>query len=236
MYKKILLKLSGEALSGEGKKGFDTNFSNYLVSELKKVYDLNVKIGIVIGAGNVFRGKELELEGFKTKMADQLGMLGTVMNSIYLKHFLDKNGFKSIVFSNTVNLPSVMPFKHDLVDFYFEQEYIVIFAGGTSNPLFTTDTAAALRAVEMDAEILIKATKVNGIYNKDPKEFPDSYKIDKISFSDAISQDIKVMDTEAFSICQRNKLPIIIINFFDKGSLLKAVKGEEIGTLVYPED
>lgn len=234
MYKKILLKLSGEALSGEGKKGFDANFSSYLVSEIKKVYDLNVKIGIVIGAGNVFRGKELE--GFKITMADQLGMLGTVMNSIYLKHVLEKNGFKSIVFSNIVNLPSVMPFKYDLIDFYFEQGYIVIFAGGTSNPLFTTDTAAALRAVEMDADVLIKATKVNGIYNKDPKEFPDSYKIDKISFNDAITQEIKVMDTEAFSICQRNKLPIIIINFFDKGSLLKAVQGEEIGTLVYSEE
>ncbi|HOB16317.1 MAG TPA: UMP kinase [Defluviitoga sp.] len=234
MYERILLKLGGEALSGEGKKGFDVNFSNYLVNELKKVADLKVKIGIVIGAGNVFRGKELE--DFKVKMADQLGMLGTVMNSIYLKHVLEKNGLNSVVFSNIVDLPSVIPLKYDLIDFYLEQDYIVIFSGGTSNPLFTTDTAAALRGVEMDADVLIKATKVNGIYNKDPKIYTDSYKLDKITFNDAISQQLKIMDTEAFSICQRNKLPIIIINFFDKGSLLKAVKGEEIGTLVYSEE
>jgi len=234
MYERILLKLGGEALSGEGKKGFDVNFSNYLVNELKKVADLKVKIGIVIGAGNVFRGKELE--DFKVKMADQLGMLGTVMNSIYLKHVLEKNGLNSVVFSNIVDLPSVIPLKYDLIDFYLEQDYIVIFSGGTSNPLFTTDTAAALRGVEMDADVLIKATKVNGIYNKDPKIYTDSYKLDKITFNDAISQQLKIMDTEAFSICQRDKLPIIIINFFDKGSLLKAVKGEEIGTLVYSEE
>jgi len=234
MYERILLKLGGEALSGEGKKGFDVNFLNYLVNELKKVADLKVKIGIVIGAGNVFRGKELE--DFKVKMADQLGMLGTVMNSIYLKHVLEKNGLNSVVFSNIVDLPSVIPLKYDLIDFYLEQDYIVIFSGGTSNPLFTTDTAAALRGVEMDADVLIKATKVNGIYNKDPKIYTDSYKLDKITFNDAISQQLKIMDTEAFSICQRNKLPIIIINFFDKGSLLKAVKGEEIGTLVYSEE
>ncbi|PNR92794.1 UMP kinase [Petrotoga sp. 9PWA.NaAc.5.4] len=230
MYKRVLLKLSGEILSGEGKKGFDEKNSQYFTQEIKKIRDIDINVGIVIGAGNFFRGKELK--DFKIQIADQLGMLGTVINSIFLKNVLEKNGLKSVVFSKIVDLPSVMPLRYDLVEDYISSGHIVIFAGGTSNPLFTTDTAAALRAIEMDAEVLIKATKVDGIYNKDPKIFSDVVKYDRITYEQAISEQLKVMDTESFSICERNNLPIIILNFFEEDSLLKAVKGEKVGTLV----
>lgn len=233
MYKRVLLKLSGEILSGEGKKGFDEKNSQYFTQEIKKIRDIDINLGIVIGAGNFFRGKELK--DFKIQIADQLGMLGTVINSIFLKNVLEKNGLKSVVFSKIVDLPSVMPLRYDLVEDYISSGHIVIFAGGTSNPLFTTDTAAALRAIEMNAEVLIKATKVDGIYNKDPKIFSDVVKYDKITYEQAISEQLKVMDTESFSICERNNLPIIILNFFEKDSLLKAVKGEKVGTLVCDE-
>lgn len=230
MYKRVLLKLSGEAFSGEGGKGFSEKMLTYLVKEIKKIHNLNIKLGIVIGAGNIFRGKELK--DFRIQMADQLGMLGTVMNSLYLKNVFEKNGIKSIVVSPIVNLPSVIPLKYDFIEQYFEAGYIVLFGGGTSNPLFTTDTAAALRAIEMSADILVKATKVDGIYDKDPKLFEDAKKYDNITYEQAIKEQIKVMDTEAFSICEKNNLSISIINFFKEGNLLKAVEGENIGTKV----
>jgi len=230
MYKRVLLKLSGEALSGEGGKGFSDEMLTYLVNEVKKISNLNIKLGIVTGAGNIFRGKELK--EFKIQMADQLGMLGTVINSIYLKNVFEKNGLKSIVVSPIINLPSVMPLKYDFIEKFFDEGYIVFFAGGTSNPLFTTDTAAALRAIEMNADILVKATKVDGIYDKDPKLFEDAKKYDNITYEQAIKDQIKVMDTEAFSICEKNHLSIMIINFFREGNLLKAINGESIGTKV----
>ncbi len=225
MYKRVLLKLSGETLSGEGGKGFSEKMFTYLVSEIKKIHSLNIKLGIVIGAGNIFRGKELK--NFQIQMADQLGMLGTVINSLYLKNVFEKDGLKSIVVSPIVNLPSVMPLKYDFIEQCFEAGYIVLFGGGTSNPLFTTDTAAALRAIEMNADI-----KVDGIYDKDPKLFENAKKYDNITYEQAIKEQIKVMDTEAFSICEKNNLSILIINFFKEGNLLKAVEGENIGTKV----
>lgn len=232
MYNRVLLKLSGEALGGEGNKGFSEENMQYLVDEIKKISSKGIKLGLVVGAGNIIRGKDLK--NFKIQIADQVGMLGTVINSIYIKNYLESSGLKSVVLSNIVQLPSVMPIKYDDIEQYFENGYIVIFAGGTSNPLFTTDTAAALRAVEMEADVIIKATKVDGVYNKDPKEFKEAKKYDIITYEQAISQKIKIMDTEAFSICEKNNLQVIIINFFQSGNLLKAVQGEQVGTKVIP--
>ena len=233
MYKRVLVKLSGEVFSGEGEKGFKEEKISYLVSEIKKVSEHGVNLGIVIGAGNIFRGEELK--GLSRTIADHIGMLGTVINALYLKDFLEKNYVKAVVVSQIVTLPSIRPIHYDDIELYFDAGYVIIFSGGTSNPFFTTDTAAALRAVEMGAELLIKATKVNGIYDSDPRRNPNAKKIDKITYDEAIKRNLKIMDTEAFAICKRYSLPIIVLNFFDEGSLKKAIMGEQVGSIVVPE-
>lgn len=232
MYKRVLIKLSGEVFSGEGEKGFKEEKISYLVSEIKKVSEHGVNLGIVIGAGNIFRGEELK--GLRRTIADHIGMLGTVINALYLKDFLEKNYVKAVVVSQIVTLPSIRPIHYDDIELYFDAGYVIIFSGGTSNPFFTTDTAAALRAVEMGAELLIKATKVNGIYDSDPRRNPNAKKIDKITYDEAIKRNLKIMDTEAFTICKRYSLPIIVLNFFDEGSLKKAIMGEQVGSIVVP--
>lgn len=232
MYRRIMLKLSGEVLSGEGNKGFNSKHIKYLAEEIKKVAQHGMNIGMVIGAGNIFRGKELK--GVTNSIADHIGMLGTVSNALYLKDYFEKNGIKTVVVSQIVKLPSVRNIHYDDIELYFNSGYVVIFAGGTSNPFFTTDTAAALRAVEMKSEVLIKATKVAGIYDKDPKIFTDAVKYDTIKYDDAISKNLKVMDTEAFAICQRYKMPITVLDFFEKDNLLNAVLNKNVGTKVIP--
>lgn len=233
MYKRILLKLSGEVLSGEGEKGFNHEQILYLIDELKSVHEYGTNVGIVIGAGNLFRGREMK--ELSPTIADQIGMLGTVINALYLKDIFEKNGIRTVVVSQVTSLPSIRPIHYDDINLYFDAGYSVIFAGGTSNPFFTTDTAAALRAVEMKADILIKGTKVPGIYNKDPKKFNDAIKYDKLTFDEAIEKNLKIMDTEAFSICKRYNMKIMVMNFFKKGNLLKAIMGENVGTLVVPK-
>ncbi|NUU99145.1 uridylate kinase [Marinitoga sp. 1154] len=232
MYKRILLKLSGEVLSGEDKKGFDEKSLEYLSNEIKEVVKNGIKLGMVIGAGNLFRGRELQ--DVTNSIGDHIGMLGTVINALYLKDYFEKKGIKTVVVSQIVNLPSVRIIHYDDIELYFNAGYVVIFAGGTSNPFFTTDTAAALRAVEMKADVLIKATKVDGIYDKDPKKFEDAKKYDKISYDEAINLGLKIMDTEAFSICKRYKMPIIVLNFFKKGNLMNSLFDSKIGTFVKP--
>ncbi len=231
MFKRALLKISGEALSGEGKKGFSRDEIHYLLNEIRSVVD-DVKLGIVIGAGNLFRGEELrELDRIH---ADEIGMMGTVINSIYLKDAMGRFGMKAVVFSNFVNLPTVEPLNYRDLEDYFSKGYVVIFSGGTGNPLFTTDTAAALRAIEMKAEVLLKATKVDGIYDKDPKEFDDARFIDRITHDEVIKMNLHVMDVEAFSICRRFKLPILVFNIFKEGNLRRIMDGEKVGSLVLP--
>jgi len=233
LYKRVLIKLSGEVLSGEGEKGFREEKISYLVSEIKEVSKHGVDLGIVIGAGNIFRGEELK--NLRRTIADHIGMLGTVINALYLKDFLEKNGVKTVVVSQIVTLPSIRPIHYDDIELYFDAGYVVIFSGGTSNPFFTTDTAAALRAVEMGAELLIKATKVDGIYDSDPRENPNAKKIDRITYDEAIKRNLKIMDTEAFAICRRYSLPIVVLNFFEEGNLKKAIMGEQIGSIVVPK-
>ncbi|MBZ4649881.1 UMP kinase [Thermosipho sp. (in: thermotogales)] len=233
MYKRVLLKLSGEVLSGEGEKGFNIDKIIYLIDELKSVLEYGTNIGIVIGAGNLFRGREMK--ELSPTIADQIGMLGTVINALYLKDLFEKHGLRTVVVSQVTSLPSIRPIHYDDINLYFDAGYLVIFAGGTSNPFFTTDTAAALRAVEMKADILIKGTKVSGIFDKDPKKYEDAIKFDKLTFNEAIEKELKIMDTEAFSICRRYNMKILVMDFFKKGNLLRAIREENVGTLVVPK-
>jgi len=232
MYSRILLKLSGEVLSGEGSKGFSEEKIHHLVSEISSVIERDIKIGLVIGAGNLFRGREFE--NISNRIADEIGMLGTVINALYLKEAFEKNGLKTVIMSQIVNLPAIRPVNYDDIEEYFSKDFLIIFAGGTSNPFFTTDTAAALRAVEMGAQLIVKATKVDGIYDKDPKEFSDAVKFQKLSFDEAIEKGLRILDTEAFSICKRYRIPIKVINFFEKGILLRALIDDKIGSIVEP--
>jgi uridylate kinase len=230
MYNRILLKLSGEALSGEGGMGFSKEQMSYLVGEVRALFDKDIAIGLVVGAGNIFRGAELE--ELEPRMADQIGMLGTNINAIYLKSSFENAGMPARVFSQVVQLQSTEKINYDRVNDSLKNGEIVIFGGGTSNPFFTTDTAAALRAVEMRAQIIIKATKVNGIFSADPRKVKDAVKFDRLGYSDAIEKNLRIMDTEAFSICKRYNMAIQVINFFEKGNLLRAVMGEKVGTKV----
>lgn len=233
MYRRVLLKLSGEVLSGESQKGFNDEHVEYLINEIKEISDYGTKLGIVIGAGNLFRGRDFE--GLRPTISDQIGMLGTVINALYLKDRFEHAGIRTVIVSQIVTLPSVKLINYDDIDLYFDAGYVVIFAGGTSNPFFTTDTGAALRAVEMKAELLIKGTKVSGIYDKDPKVYNDAKKFNVITYDEAIEKNLKIMDTEAFSICKRYNMKILVMNFFENGNLKKAIRGENVGTLVVPK-
>ncbi len=230
MYKRVLLKISGEAFSGEGKKGLDPQMGEYIVNEIKDVVEKGVKVGIVVGAGNLFRGEELSYVG--SIYADQIGMMGTIINSLYLSSALRRHGIKSVVMSHVTNLPSVERLTYDLIEETFARNKVAIFGGGTSNPLFTTDTAAALRAAEMEAEILIKGTKVDGVYSKDPKKFSDAQRFSHLSFEEAIKLELNIMDTSAFALCKAHSIPILVMNFFEKGNFLKSVTGENVGTML----
>jgi len=231
MYKRVLLKLSGEVLSGEGKKGIDSHMGDAIVAEISKVLEMKIKIGIVIGAGNLFRGEELSYVG--SINADQIGMLGTVINSLYLFSALKKHGIDSVVLSKITNLPSIENLTYDAIERAFAENKVVIFADGTSNPLFTTDTAAALRAAEMKAEVLIKGTKVDGVYSRDPKKYNDAKKFENLTFEEAIKLNLSVMDTSAFALCKSYSIPIIVMDFFEKGNFLKVINGEKVGTIIF---
>lgn len=233
MFHRVLLKLSGEALSGEGERGFIKERVDFIVQEIAKVVDMGISLGVVLGGGNIYRGKQLE--ELSPIYADQIGILGTVMNSIYLKDYLERHCIRAVVFSSVVNLPAVFHHQYDEMNQYLENGFVVIFAGGTSNPLFTTDTAAALRAMEMSADLLVKATKVEGVFSEDPKIDPKAKKYDRISFNEVIRKGLSIMDLEAFSVCNRYKIPIQVINFFKEDNLFKTILGEHIGTLVYPD-
>lgn len=233
MYHRVVLKLSGEILSGEGKKGFDGEKIGYLIDEIKKVRKVGTQLILVIGAGNLFRGKQLK--NIDDCTADSIGMLGTTINALYLKSEFNRADIPAVVVSSQVNMPVIKSFEYDKIDKELAEGKIIIFAGGTTLPFFTTDTAAIIRAAEFRAEVVIKGTKVDGIYETDPRIDPSAEKISKVSFKEAIGRDLKIMDREAFSLCWRKKMPLVIINFFKSDNLLRAIKQEEIGTLVIPE-
>ncbi|HEX7075312.1 MAG TPA: UMP kinase [Hyphomicrobiaceae bacterium] len=232
-YKRILLKLSGEALMGSDPYGINRQTIESIVAEIAQVAGLGVEIGVVIGGGNIFRGVAPGASGMDRATADYMGMLATVMNALALQDAMRHAGLASRVQSALHVEQIVEPYIRGKAIRYLEEGKIVIFAAGTGNPFFTTDTAAALRGSEMGAEIVIKATKVDGVYTADPKKDPSAKRYGRISFDEAIARNLKVMDATALTLCRDQKLPINVFSIFKKGALRRVVLGEDEGTLVH---
>jgi uridylate kinase len=232
-FKRILLKLSGEALMGSDAYGINRQTISEIVGEIKSVAELGVEIGIVIGGGNLFRGVAQSSKGMDRAQADYMGMLATVMNALALQDAMRSQGLAVRVQSALDIQQVVEPYIRGKAIRYLEQGRIVVFAAGTGNPFFTTDTAAALRGAEIGAEIVLKATKVDGIYTADPKKDPTATRFAKIHFDEAISRNLGVMDATAFALCRDQKLPINVFSIFKTGALKRVVMGQDEGTLVY---
>jgi uridylate kinase len=232
-YRRIMLKLSGEALSGDC-GGIDPDQADFIAKRIKAVKDLGVEIGVVIGGGNLWRGKIGVDRGMDQSTADHMGMIATVMNALALRDALEREGVITRV-QTAIEMNKVAePYIRGRAIRHLEKGRVVIIAGGTGNPYFTTDTAAALRAMEIDAQIIIKATKVDGIYDSDPKKNPNAVRYETISFQKALDQRLNVMDLTAFTLCMDNKQPILVVNFWQEGALEAAVMGDAVGTLVTP--
>lgn len=231
-YKRILLKLSGESLMGEEGYGISLDVTHKIASEIKDLDELGIEICIVIGGGNIFRGMSGAEKGIDRAQGDYMGMLATVINAMALQDALEKRGVHTRVLSAINMQQLVEPYIRRRAMRHMEKNRIVIFAAGTGNPFFTTDTAAALRATEMHAEVILKATKVDGIYDKDPKKYADAVRFDRLSFLDVLNRGLQVMDSTAISLCMDNKLPIIVFDLFRHGNIKKVVCGENIGTTV----
>ena len=231
-YKRILLKLSGESLAGENSVGIESSTLTRFAKEVKKVYDLNVQIGIVIGGGNIFRGLSDQAKEMDRVQADYMGMLATVINSLALQDVLEKNGIETRVMTAIEIREVAEPFIRRRAVRHLEKGRVVIFAGGTGNPYFTTDTAAVLRAVEIEADTIIKGTRVDGVYDADPEKVKDAKLFDEISYIDVVKKGLKVMDSTAITLSMDNKLPIIVFNFDKEDNLVNLIKGESIGTKV----
>ncbi|MBW1743604.1 MAG: UMP kinase [Deltaproteobacteria bacterium] len=231
-YKRILVKLSGEALMGDQSFGISPEMINYLAGEVRSVYDLGVQLALVIGGGNIFRGVAASSYGMDRTSADHIGMLATVINSIALQDALEKRGIQTRVQSAIEMCAVAEPYILRRAVRHLEKGRAVIFAAGTGNPYFTTDTAAALRAQEIRADVLLKATKVDGIYDSDPVVNAKAKKVDNVTYLDVLKQQLKVMDSTAISLAMDNRLPVIVFNLREKGNLRRAVCGENVGTRI----
>ncbi|NLN39105.1 MAG: UMP kinase [Smithella sp.] len=231
-YKRILLKLSGEALMGGKSSGVDPDVANFIAGEIKSLSDLRVQTGIVIGGGNIFRGIEASAKGMDRTTADNMGMLATVINSLALQGALEARGIPTRVQSSIEMHKIAEPFIQRRAIRHLEKGRIVIFAGGTGNPYFSTDTAACLRAMEIQADVIMKATKVDGVYDADPVKNPDAKMFKNISYIDVLTRSLKVMDSTAITLCRDNFLPIIVFNMQKKGNIRGVVCGKKIGTYV----
>ena len=232
-YRRILLKLSGEALMGDDQFGINRATIVRIVGEIAEVTRLGVEVAVVIGGGNIFRGVAGGSVGMDRATADYMGMLATVMNSLALADAMNKQGLIARVMSAIAIEQVVEPYVRPKALQYLEEGKVVVFAAGTGNPCVTTDTAAALRGAEIGAEIVLKATKVDGVYTADPKLDPTATRYDKITFDDAMSQNLGIMDATAFALCRDQKLPIKVFSIFKEGGLKRVVMGEDEGTLVY---
>lgn len=231
-YKKILLKLSGEALMGDQEFGISSDVIASYARQIKEIVDLGVEVSIVIGGGNIFRGISGAAQGVDRVTGDHMGMLATVINSLALQNSIEKLGVPTRV-QTAIEMPKIAePFIKRRAQRHLEKGRVVIFGAGTGNPYFTTDTAAALRAIEMETDVVIKATKVDGIYDKDPVKFADAKKYEKVTYNEVLAKDLKVMDATAISLCRENKLPIIVFNSLIEGNLKRVIMGENIGTTV----
>lgn len=233
LYKRVLLKVSGEAMLAKDGKPIDQEFLSFLANEMKPAVEAGAQIGIVVGGGNIFRGLSANTDtGLDRVTGDNMGMLATMINSLALKAAFEAHGMPATVMS-AVEINKVAEyFVRENAVKHLENGRIVIFGAGTGNPFFTTDTAAALRAVEIGADVLVKATKVDGLYDKDPKKFADAVFIKKTTYQDEIARKLKVMDMTAITLCEENKLPVKIINIFEKGNIFKALNSDETGSLV----
>ena len=232
-YKRILLKLSGEALMGEQSYGIDPAVATQIAKDVAEIQGLGVETAIVIGGGNIFRGLKGSAQGMDRASADYMGMLATVINALALQDAMNRAGLVARVQSALNIEPVCEPYIRGKAIRYLEEGKIVIFAAGTGNPFFTTDTAAALRGREMEAKIVLKATKVDGVYTADPKRHPDAKRYDKVSFDEAMIKHLEVMDATAFALCRDQKLPITVFSIYKPGAMKRIVTGEKEGTLVY---
>ncbi|MCH8018674.1 UMP kinase [candidate division KSB1 bacterium] len=232
-YKRVLLKLSGEALMGEQGLGIDPKVVENIASEIKEVNGMGVEMGIVIGGGNIFRGLSASARGMDRVSADYMGMLATVINAMALQDFLERTDVFTRVLT-AINMEEVAePFIRRRAIRHLEKGRVVIFAAGTGNPYFTTDTAASLRAVEIEADVILKGTKVNGVYDSDPNLNADAKRFDELSYLEVVKRRLQVMDTTAVTLCMDNKLPIVVFNITKQGYLKRVIQGEKLGTKIF---
>ena len=232
VYKRILLKLSGEALLGDRSYGIDPKRIAQYAKDIKSILDLGVEVAIVIGGGNIFRGVSAASNGIDRVQGDYMGMLATVINGMALQSSLEEENIQTRL-QTAIKIEAVAePYIKRKAVRHLEKKRVVIFGGGTGNPFFTTDSAAVLRAIEVSADVILKGTRVNGVYDSDPEKNEKAIKFDSISFSDVIGKNLKVMDSTAFTLSQENNLPIVVFNMNKPGNLLKVIKGDKIGTLI----
>ncbi len=232
VYKRILLKLSGESLMGEKGFGIDHNVLNFFSSELKKIHDIGVQLGVVIGGGNIYRGLSANDQGIDRVTGDQMGMLATMINSLALQNAIERKGIHTRLMSAIHMEEIAEPYIRRRAIRHLEKNRVIIFGAGTGHPYFSTDTAASLRAVEIEADVIIKGTRVNGVFDTDPEKNPDAFRFENISYLDILKKNLRVMDLTAVSLCQENNLPIIVFKMDVPDNLLKLVTGENVGTII----
>ncbi|MDY6973654.1 MAG: UMP kinase [Thermodesulfobacteriota bacterium] len=235
-FKRVLLKLSGEALMGDQLFGIDSSILESVASEISAVHKLGVEVGIVIGGGNIFRGLQSQAFGVGRVAGDHMGMLATVINALALAEALQRNGSESRVMTAISMVKIAEPYIRKRAISHLSKNRIVLFGAGTGNPFFTTDTAAALRAMEIDAEVLLKATKTDGVYDADPQLVPSASQIPELTYREVLKKNLKVMDLTAVSLAMGRELPIIVFNLREKGNILKVMAGEKVGTLITGEN
>ncbi len=232
VYSRALIKLSGEALMGEKPYGIDPEIVSSIAKDVSKVVESGTQLAIVVGGGNIFRGLKGSAAGMDRATADYVGMLATVMNAITLQDGLERAGVPTRVQTAIEMQQIAEPYIRRRAIRHLEKGRVVVFGGGCGNPFFTTDTTAALRAAEINAEVIFKATKVDGVYDRDPKKFPDAIKFKKLTFQEVLTKEIAVMDSTAIALCKDNKIPIVVFNLFESGNINKAVAGKSIGSLI----
>ncbi len=232
LYRRVLLKLSGEALAGEAGFGIDFSVIDRLTEEIKKVHQMGASIGLVLGGGNIMRGSVASQQGMDRVSADYMGMLATVINALAVQDILERKNIDTRVMTAIRMEELAEPYIRRRAQRHLEKGRVVLFAAGTGNPYFSTDTAAVLRALEIEADVLIKATNVDGIYTSDPRKDPTAEFISELAYQEAIVRDLEVMDANAFGLCKKNGLPIVVMNINEKGAIARVVEGERVGTLV----
>lgn len=232
-YKRILLKLSGESLMGDKQHGIDPNRLTQYAEEIKEVVDQGIEVAVVIGGGNIFRGVEAEASGIDRVQGDYMGMLATVINAMALQSMFEKQGMYTRLMSGLKMEQVCEPFIRRRAIRHLEKNRVVIFGAGIGNPYFTTDSTASLRAIEIEADVVLKGTRVDGVYTADPEKDPTATKYAKLSFQEAYEKNLNIMDMTAFTLCQENNLPIIVFNMNTKGNLKQIVAGKEVGTLIH---